>query len=141
MKIILERFNSAKYYTQGKIDVVNGIVSVYQCYSLELPWKDNKKEISCIPDGEYPVTVYQSPNKGEVLLLHDVPGRSMIEIHIGNYATKHGDVGDILGCILPGTSYSDINGDGILDITNSAKAMSEIMRYKHDITKIVINTI
>ena len=49
-----------------------------------------------IPYGTYKVTLYQSPEHGLIPLLNDVPGRSMIEIHEGNweYNSK--------GCILVG---------------------------------------
>ena len=69
------------------------------CCTLELPWKQNKSRISCIPTGLYKTVVYQSPTKGKVWLLKDVPGRSMIEIHIGNFPK------DILGCIAVGDSF------------------------------------
>ena len=74
------------------------------CCTLELPWLDNEKQKSCIPKGSYKVTRYNSPSKGEVFLLHDVPERSMIEIHAGN------TVDDILGCIAVGATYGRIKG-------------------------------
>jgi hypothetical protein len=50
-----------------------------------------------IPAGSYRATLYNSPaNKTLVPLLHDVPGRSMIEIHCGNWEK------DSKGCILVG---------------------------------------
>jgi hypothetical protein len=74
------------------------------CCTLELPWLDNQKKISCIPKGEYKVTRYNSPSKGKVFLLHDVPNRSMIEIHKGN------TVDDIEGCIVVGRTYGKVKG-------------------------------
>lgn len=76
--------------------------SIAICCTLELPWLDNQHEISCIPKGSYRVTRYNSPSKGEVFLLHDVPGRSMVEIHSGN------TVDDIKGCIAVGRTYGRI---------------------------------
>ena len=73
------------------------------CLTLEEPWKDNQKGISCIPEGKYRCTRYISPKlqrKGkkdpEVILLHDVPNRSYVQIHIGN------TLDDVEGCIMPG---------------------------------------
>jgi hypothetical protein len=74
------------------------------CCTLELPWLDNHAQTSCIPKGSYKVTRYNSPSKGEVFLLHDVPERSMVEIHAGN------TVDDIKGCIAVGATYGRIKG-------------------------------
>lgn len=74
------------------------------CCTLELPWKNNQHGISCIPKGSYSVSRYNSPTKGQVFLLADVPGRDMIEIHAGN------TVNDILGCILVGRVFGMLNG-------------------------------
>ncbi len=54
------------------------------CCTLELPWRDNLVGLSCIPTGKYYVTRYtsQKNNKkldGEVMLLHNVPKRTMIQ--------------------------------------------------------------
>jgi hypothetical protein len=68
-------------------------------HTLELPVKDGLPG-SAIPPGRYKVTVYNSPHFGrEVPLLEDVPGRSEIEIHYGNYPT------DSRGCILVGLEH------------------------------------
>lgn len=69
----------------------------------------------CIPKGRYKVTIYKSPKfKSDVLLLHDVPGRSAIEIHKGNYPK------DTRGCILVGLRHDQY-------LRFSATAMVEIM--------------
>ena len=108
--------------TTGKAWVENYIgLPIFDFKTLELPWKDNTRRVSCIPEGTYNWIIYQSPRHGKVLLLKDVPGRSMIEMHVGNYTS------DILGCILPGKNHSDINGDGIIDVTSSRKTMNKIL--------------
>lgn len=85
----------------------------FQCFTLELPWRDNARGISCIPAGNYSARLYDSPRHGMVALLDGVPGRSMIEIHAGNYTTQ------IEGCILVGDSICYLDDDGIPDVTNS----------------------
>lgn len=70
-------------------------------FSLELPelfdGQPNVHNKCCIPAGTYNVTRYFSPKRNRfVPLLHDVPDRSMIEMHIGNF--PH----DTDGCILVG---------------------------------------
>lgn len=61
--------------------------------TLELPWLDNKNNISCIPEGTYSVIAYQSPTKGDVWLIQHVPDRTMIEMHSCN------ETDQLLGCI------------------------------------------
>jgi hypothetical protein len=96
---------------------------LYSCHSLELPWLDNKKEKSCIPEGTYSVQVVPPTQKIKYEHLHilNVPNRDGIKIHIANY-TK-----DILGCIAPGTYAYDMNNDGIIDVGDSTKAFNQIM--------------
>lgn len=100
------------------LDEFNHVKARFDC--LELPWKDNKQNISCIPAGIYPVETYNSPKHGKVFLLKNVPGRSMIEIHAGNYYT------DIEGCILPGKDLKEIDGDGFMDVVDSRPALQEL---------------
>lgn len=89
--------------------------------TLELPWLNNQKKISCIPEGIYSYQFYESPKFGKVILINNVPKRSMIEIHPGNFTS------DIQGCILPGDAHTDINGDGTPDVTNSRDMMRRIL--------------
>lgn len=97
----------------------NGIK--YTFCTLELPWKNNARRISCIPAGEYKVIKHVSPKFGECLWIQDVPERSEILIHSGNYVTE------ILGCVLAGKRHTDINADGLLDVTSSRKTMKELL--------------
>ena len=70
------------------------------CDTLENPWQDNQRNISCIPEGEYPVRI-RLPRESATrdymhLLVKDVPNRDYILFHIGNSAK------DTRGCILVG---------------------------------------
>ena len=67
-------------------------------FSLELPWSNNQRQISCIPAGEYLCTRIKSPKFGDVFQVSNVPGRDGILIHAGNTTA------DSTGCILPGLS-------------------------------------
>ena len=71
---------------------------------MEPPWRDNRRNRSCIPRGIYEVTPYLSPRFGRCLLVLGVPDRSHILVHAGNVG---GDVSlgyhtHTLGCLLPG---------------------------------------
>jgi hypothetical protein len=70
----------------------------FECYTLELPWRENQRKISCIPEGTYKVVHRTSPKYKDHLHVTGVPNRDLILIHTGNSAK------DILGCILVGTA-------------------------------------
>jgi len=93
----------------------------FRCFTLELPYKNNTKNISAIPKGLYPCNKTVSPKFGDCIAVEGVVGRSLIRIHKGNYTSQ------IEGCILPGDSLKDINNDGIIDVTNSTKTLRTLL--------------
>ena len=51
----------------------------------ELPWKDNRPNVSCVPEGEYPLKRFYSMRfKMWTYKLMDVAGRSDCEFHPAN---------------------------------------------------------
>ena len=83
------------------------------CDTLENPWKDNQRNISCIPEGEYPVRLRlarESASRDYLhLLVQDVPNRDWILFHRGNTAK------DTSGCILVGLgSQQDVVNNSVL---------------------------
>ena len=66
------------------------------CATIELPWKDNKHVVSCIPEGRYALYKRYSPRLGWHLQVMDVPGRRWILIHPANDAAT-----ELQGCIAP----------------------------------------
>ena len=90
------------------------------CDTLELPYKDNQRSISCIPAGEYKVRIRHPKESGSRKYLHllikEVPNRDYILFHKGNTAK------DTKGCILLGLgSQQDI-------VHNSSLAMDLLMK-------------
>ena len=123
MKILIERVDYGEKQTIGKLYLLNRHEEVVEDFwSLELPNKDNKRRVSCIPEGKYVGKRHESVKHGDSIWIQDVPNRSEILIHKGNYYT------DILGCILIGSDLYDINKDGILDKTNSRNSMYKLMK-------------
>jgi len=95
---------------------------VYQCKTLELPWKGNKRQESCIKKGIYDVIRRKSTKYGDHFHVTNVEGREMILIHALNFYTQ------TLGCIGVGDSFGDINKDGYTDILNSRKALDDLYK-------------
>jgi hypothetical protein len=85
----------------------------FGCSTLELPWKNNQRNVSCIPTGMYVGKKIFSLKFGNVYQIQNVLNRAGIYFHEGNYFFNTD------GCILLGSSPKDINGDGIIDISNS----------------------
>lgn len=82
-------------------------------YTLELPWRENKADISCIPQGTYRVIPHNSEAHPKTYEITNVLNREAILIHVGNYpANFRGCVGVGLG-VSPTTPM----------ISNSEKAM------------------
>jgi len=90
------------------------------CDTLENPWLDNQRNISCIPEGQYKVRLRlarESATRDYLhLLVQDVPNRDWILFHRGNKAK------DTSGCILVG------NGREQDIVENSRLAMDLVMQ-------------
>lgn len=92
-----------KYAPKG----TNGTLKVDSeelCFTIELPWKENKTGISCIPEGKYEVKKRFSEKYGKHLIVCNVPDRELILFHPANNA-----ITELRGCISP---VSKITGDG-----------------------------
>lgn len=88
----------------------------FQCKTIELPWRENAKNISCVPAGVYSCEPYISSKFGSCYRLQDVPGRTDILIHSGNFAGNV-DLGyktDSAGCIMPGMSFAMLAGQTVV---------------------------
>ena len=121
--IHLDRILMTSTFTLGKI-VVTGDhgVELFECVSLELPWRGNQPRTSCIPEGTYPMRLEWSPSfRDNLWELKEVPDRSEVKIHAANYVTQ------LRGCIAPGLKAVDINGDGTLDVSSSRVAFVRLM--------------
>jgi hypothetical protein len=127
MDLLLERVYGTKVQTIGRLYVLDSDKTIkYSCDTLELPWKENKRNVSCIPAGKYKVKKRYSPKFGNHFHVTEVENRSYILIHKGNYYT------DIRGCILVGRDLSDINNDNNLDVVSSGAAMSDLLKIMPD---------
>lgn len=102
MELTLQR----TYFKKG----TNGALFINDCFigfCIELPWNDNLKRLSCIPEGSYELKPRFSEKFKHHLMLQNVPKRSLILIHPANDANK-----ELQGCIAPVSSLTGI-GKGL----------------------------
>ena len=116
MTITIERYDVGPLQTLGRLRC-----GALTGYTLELPWRENQKQVSCIPAGQYQIALYNSVKFGPCFQVLDVPGRDAILIHAGNYNR------DTHGCILPGCGLADLDSDGLTDVTGSRKMMQYLL--------------
>jgi hypothetical protein len=94
MKATLTRYHSDNAATLGLLKVAH--INHQPLFTLENPWKDNARNVSCIPAGTYQCKPFNGEKFKNVYEVCNVPGRSAILIHVGNYEK------DTSGCVLVG---------------------------------------
>jgi hypothetical protein len=118
MRILIKRIDFQEVQTLGVGMVLSGTDVKFIFKTLELPWKE--KQISCIPTGIYKVVRRKSDKFGDHFHILNVPGRDLILIHPANYVKQ------LKGCIAVGHAFQDLDGDKVLDITDSRAAMMKL---------------
>lgn len=121
--IILERFAYSPDGTFGRLSLPGG----WSCCTVECPWKGNAPFESCIPDGVYHLKrrrsdVVEKSSGGDYVEgweVCDVPGRSFIMIHPGNWPSN------FEGCIGVGKKYKVMQGSN--GVTASRATFAELM--------------
>lgn len=102
----------------------------FLCFTLENTWADNEPRVSCIPEGTYEMDMkaygryWEKYKPLEIPILKDVPNRSQILIHPGNYAK------DTLGCILVGDSKGE---NAVFNSRKTWKAIHNILKIAETI--------
>lgn len=96
--------------------------------TMELPWKDNNHNVSCIPEGLHRVVkeAHSTHHEYPHFRLPDVKDRNGILIHLITY------VSGLLGCIGVGSSFADFNKDGVPDIKDSSLALNKLYAQMPD---------
>jgi len=119
MKVLIQRISQDDTQTLGELKILGcGEVQRFTC--LELPWKDNRRNVSCVPEGRYRAIRYKHPERGSSIVVLNVPGRTDIMVHVANFHRQ------LQGCIAPGIGFRDIDRDGHVDVTESRIAMEMI---------------
>lgn len=130
-KLVLKRIYSHDYVL-GILEIPVDGKEMLKLYTIELPWRDNEKNISCVPEGEYVLrkresAVVRRTSGGAYTRgweVCDVPDRTHIMIHVGN------TVDDIEGCIAVGTRVGYLGKN--MAVLNSRAAFSKLMEAMAD---------
>ena len=116
INLLIIRDTFTEESTLGKL-FLNG---EFFCETLENPWKNNVRNISCIPDGVYDVRLRlprESASRDYLhLLVKEVPNRDYILFHRGNTSA------DTSGCILVGQTREQDR------VNNSRLAMDLVIK-------------
>ena len=123
----------------GAITILDEEGNAVDSYNtLELPWKNNLPDVSCIPVGSYNVEkVTQSPLLPYPhFIIPNIYGRSGIAIHVGNFDT------DTHGCILVGIFEPNTELKEELSISHSEDVLQILLdtlpdRFGIEISEIV----
>ncbi|TYC08426.1 hypothetical protein ES677_14440 [Bizionia gelidisalsuginis] len=116
MDLLLQR----QYFKEGTNSAlfINGH---FICFMIELPWLNNKRQVSCIPEGVYEVKPRFSSRFRDHLQVLDVSQRNLILIHPANDASK-----ELEGCLAP---VSQLAGIGVG--WSSRLAMQKVLSLCH----------
>lgn len=117
-RIILERFETSDQGTFGKIRIGNETF-----YTLELPWRENQNNISCIPPGVYECMMTDSAHfKRKMYLVDGVNGRTGIRIHSANFGgdATLGLKKQLNGCIALGLHIGTLSGQKCILLSSAA---------------------
>lgn len=92
------------------------------CNTIELPWKENKKRVSCIPEGKYLLRKRYAPKFRWHLEVVGVKNRTFILFHPANNALL-----ELNGCIAPVTQ---ISGPGLGLLSRQAFSRLKKLVYR-----------
>lgn len=103
-------------------------------FTTELPWRENRQKVSCIPPGVYDCEIVKSPAFGRVYEVKKVPGRSHVLIHSANFAGDEslGYTTELQGCIAPSMRRGKmVNKAGLLQMAGlvSRPALNAFMKW------------
>lgn len=107
------------------------------CLTLEPPDRFNQRSISSIPSQQYLCELHPSPKFGETFIVRDVPLRSLVLFHKGNWAS------DTEGCVILGSSLlklkNEVSRRGVGNSGATFGAFMEVLRPYGQFKLTIIN--
>lgn len=127
-EVVIKRTAYHPFLTTGLLEVrrPHSWVPEFRCHTMELPWKGNEQNISCIPAGRYrlkkAIHKISTPDPTDDYAVYEiagVSGRYAIHMHIANWPSQ------IKGCVALGmkphpdrwgVAYSKIAFNRFMDV-------------------------
>jgi hypothetical protein len=103
------------------------------CATLELRDELNRPNCSCIPGPQQYLCKRRLTRHGETFEVMDVPGRSGILFHSGNF------LGDTQGCILLGQYIDQLRGERA--VLNSGRTMEKFIKKTKNVDKFLLTVL
>jgi len=101
----------------------------WNCYTIERPWKNNRPNVSCIPEGKYTCQPFSGTRFQDVVQVMNVPDRSYILIHAANFPQ------DVEGCIGVGSSFvSDALEPAVYNSKRTLADFFDVVGYEFYLT-------
>ncbi len=95
------------------------------CVTVERPWLNNQRSVSCYPDGDFICKRVTSPKFGNTFEITGIPNRTLCLFHKGNI------MDDSHGCTVLGEQYEPVMGKN--GVVSSGKAFNEFLQRTQDI--------
>jgi len=132
--LILQRTEQNEWFSVGNLAEEG---KAPMCLTIERGWRNNKRNVSSIPQGTYVTSIHRSPRFGECLKVFEsdgvseVNGRHSILFHVGNFVNFERDnvvLNDTDGCILPVTNIAGRQKRGVFG-GSSRTRFNELMDW------------
>ena len=125
-----------KYGDMAATGTLTDSAGSFAFHTVELPWRDNRADESCVPEGLYELIPYNSPKHGPTWCLENAvlgvtaagsnATRGYCEIHAANWAEQ------LLGCIALGLdgqpTYDPLTGKVEPAVEQSRDAVAEFLQ-------------
>lgn len=111
VRVAIDRWGYTEFGTLGRLTVFwHETIPTFTCLTAENPHRENRPNLSCVPEGEYELRRSFFHGGGyptfEIFLRGGgpIPGRSLVKIHVGNTAD------DVEGCVVLGRRPIELRG-------------------------------
>ena len=133
--MLTAKLTRSQSFDQGTFGVL--VFGANTVRTLELPWRDNTPQKSCIPVGVYRCEIVKSPKFGKVYHVTNVPRRYAVLIHSANFAgdVDKGWTTQLHGCIAPFLKSGVMrNNSGVMQAAGlvSKPALNLLMEWAED---------
>lgn len=118
----------------GTCYVYDQRTQIFKSESLERGWVNNQNRISCLPEGDFPIEFEESYKFEQFLWeIKETAHRSECKFHWANYWY------DLNGCVGLGNNRKYIDGDLVMDVTDSRNIIKKFHKAMFPDTKAIVH--